>query len=469
MIIPITPFIRFYDFINNYKFVLLFYLLFALIIYINRRKFEIQLKFIALYKTKIGLKLMDRIAKRFNWFIKDLSYIGVSIGFLGMIIIVGFILYGFYALFFIPSSPPVVGFALPGLPIAGAGGLTIPFFIGIIALFVVIVIHEFSHGVVARANDIHVKSSGFAMFGPIPAAFVEPDEAQLKKRVDDAHKKNAIGKNQGKFPWWFFIISCGILIYLIYHYFLKRLPFLISNPYLSFSLVVFLFIFMVFVSRFFYLKNYFHITIFSAGPFSNILAAIFVMVLFQFVFAPLTSVFFEPNGLNFGIINNTNNTPALNAGLYGNITYNQINGNTILSIDGFIGELEKYSPDDVISIGNKDISFDVMLSAHDDNESKAFLGVVPYQSEKGIYLFFSSFFKWILELMFWIFLFNFGLGLGNLLPIVIVDGGRMLHGLLDIFVDEKKAMSIISKITMILLFLIVVMLVLPILKFLFIP
>ena len=46
-------------------------------------------------------------------------------------------------------------------------------------------VHEFSHGVVARAHNVEVKSSGFAVLGIvlpiIPAAFVEPNEDKLKK------------------------------------------------------------------------------------------------------------------------------------------------------------------------------------------------------------------------------------------------------------------------------------------------
>ncbi len=44
------------------------------------------------------------------------------------------------------------------------------------------VVHEFSHGVVARAHDINVKSSGLAFFGPILGAFVEPDDKELKSK-----------------------------------------------------------------------------------------------------------------------------------------------------------------------------------------------------------------------------------------------------------------------------------------------
>lgn len=56
-------------------------------------------------------------------------------------------------------------------------GITIPLFAGLLALVVVLTLHEFSHGVLSRVAKIKVKSSGLLMFGVIPiGAFVEPDE-----------------------------------------------------------------------------------------------------------------------------------------------------------------------------------------------------------------------------------------------------------------------------------------------------
>lgn len=51
----------------------------------------------------------------------------------------------------------------------------------ILALLVVIVVHEGAHGVIARAEGITVKSSGLLLLLLIPGAFVEPDEEQLGK------------------------------------------------------------------------------------------------------------------------------------------------------------------------------------------------------------------------------------------------------------------------------------------------
>ncbi len=157
-------------------FAILFYGLLILFFLKHKDKFEIQGKIIALYKTKLGLKLMDRLAKLkgFVFF----GYLGVVVGFLGMgyifyILIsktVGFVLNGGIP----PLAPVLPGVTIPGMP-------TLGFWHWIIAIFVVAVLHEFSHGILARAHGLKVKSSGFALFGPILAAFVEPDEKQMEK------------------------------------------------------------------------------------------------------------------------------------------------------------------------------------------------------------------------------------------------------------------------------------------------
>jgi hypothetical protein len=169
------------NFLLEYKFVILFYLIIILLIYVNRKKFQFEAKIIAMYRTKLGLKLMDKIGTKASGLVKVLGIVGIVIGYIGMIFIVYMILFGLYNLLFVPEAPPVLSPVLPGVKIPGSP-IFVPFWHGIIALFFVIVVHEFSHGVMARAFKLKVKSSGFVMFGPIPGAFVEPDEKQLLKQ-----------------------------------------------------------------------------------------------------------------------------------------------------------------------------------------------------------------------------------------------------------------------------------------------
>ncbi len=81
------------------------------------------------------------------------------------------------------GEAPGATFVLPGI--------NLPFVEGILALAVLLVVHECSHGVLARAGRLRVKSAGLVFFGIIPAgAFVDPDEKQLMRA--DVDKQNRV-------------------------------------------------------------------------------------------------------------------------------------------------------------------------------------------------------------------------------------------------------------------------------------
>lgn len=161
-------------------FIIIFYGLLIFFFYKHRKKVQIQGKIIALYRTKLGLKLMDKISRIFPRALKIIGYIGIVVGFGGMFFIFYWLIKGTINLFLYPQAAPALAPVLPGIKIPGLPVLS--FWHWIIAIFIVAVIHEFSHGLYARLHDIKLKSSGFALFGPILAAFVEPDEEKMKRK-----------------------------------------------------------------------------------------------------------------------------------------------------------------------------------------------------------------------------------------------------------------------------------------------
>jgi membrane-associated protease RseP (regulator of RpoE activity) len=165
----------------NTAFVIFFYSAILLFVFLNRKKFEIQSGFIALYRTKVGLGLMDRVGKKHKEFIKILGYIGIGIGYVGMFYISFVLIQNLYNVITVPGAQSAVAPAIPGVKIPGSP-IFIPLITGWIALFLVTLMHEFSHGVVATANGLKVKSSGIVFIGPIMGAFVEPDEKAMKKK-----------------------------------------------------------------------------------------------------------------------------------------------------------------------------------------------------------------------------------------------------------------------------------------------
>lgn len=61
-------------------------------------------------------------------------------------------------------------------------GLDIPLFAGIVSIAILLIIHEFSHGILARRAKVKLKEIGLLVFGFIPiGGYVEPDEKMIDK------------------------------------------------------------------------------------------------------------------------------------------------------------------------------------------------------------------------------------------------------------------------------------------------
>src|SRR3989344_2105488 len=158
---------------------ILFYGLIGYFFVKYRERWQVQ-GIVAIYRTRLGLKLMDKIAAKVPWLLRFLSFFSVLIGFAGMAMILYYLVVGTFMLLTVPAAVPAVAPVLPGVKIPGLPDLS--FWHWIIAIFIVAVVHEFSHGIYSRLYKIPLKSSGLALFGPILGAFVEPDEKLLKKQ-----------------------------------------------------------------------------------------------------------------------------------------------------------------------------------------------------------------------------------------------------------------------------------------------
>ena len=169
-------------------FALIFYGIIFLLFIKYRNKFEVQNKIFVLYKTKLGIKLMNKLSSKIPRILHYISYLSITIGFIGMIITFLFLIKGVWNMIFIPNAIPVLAPVLPGVSIPGVP--TLSFWHWIIAILITAVVHEFFHGVYASLAKVKIKSSGFAFLGPILAAFVEPDEKQLAKK--STHKQLSV-------------------------------------------------------------------------------------------------------------------------------------------------------------------------------------------------------------------------------------------------------------------------------------
>jgi len=130
---------------------------------------------IIMWRTKRGLNFINRVAqaKRF-W--RNYGTVAVVFGVILMVFVLVNLLLNFLLMFTRPAAAIAgVQFVLPGI----VPGLTLVDWL--IAIATVLIVHEFAHGFLLRAQNLKTKSVGGMLFLAIPGAFVEPDEKQLAR------------------------------------------------------------------------------------------------------------------------------------------------------------------------------------------------------------------------------------------------------------------------------------------------
>ena len=132
---------------------------------------------ILMVRSKRGLKLLDKAVKpRGFWrFYGEISLwvCMFSMIMVGLLMVIAFIT----ALLTPPQSPPPSASELVAIP-----GLNpvIPLGWGAVAFIVALVIHEFGHGLQARAHGMRIRAFGLLQLGPLPlGAFAEPQYEEL--------------------------------------------------------------------------------------------------------------------------------------------------------------------------------------------------------------------------------------------------------------------------------------------------
>ncbi|OIO21717.1 hypothetical protein COV61_01005 [Candidatus Micrarchaeota archaeon CG11_big_fil_rev_8_21_14_0_20_47_5] len=92
----------------------------------------------------------------------------------------------------ISTTQPGASFLLPGV--------NLPLFEGIIALFLLLLVHEVAHGLLARLAKIKLDSSGIVLFGILPVgAFVDPDEKEFLAAPPLAQKRLLVAGSSANF------------------------------------------------------------------------------------------------------------------------------------------------------------------------------------------------------------------------------------------------------------------------------
>jgi len=376
---------------------LIFFALLILYIFINRKKMEFvkflfPLFYLVKYKTKKGLGLMQNIAKRFPKSLRFIGYLGIVIGFIGMIYTSWELIRITYMIFAKPAAIPVGGGVV--LPFKAKGVFYVPFFYWIISIVIIASVHELSHGIMAMAHKIKIQYSGAGfgglLFILIPFAFVQPDEKQLLK------KKNK-----------------------------EKLSVFAAGPFANIALGL------IFLA----------VLIWVAAPITNAMMELSGIKVTGFVEGK-EKYPAEIVGIAKGeVIREISNTPVRSLDTFSGILQNKSPGDKIFVLT----DKGSYN---ITLAKNPENESKAYLGIYLQQDEKIKESV---KERFGPYI--PSFIIWLVGLVFILFFLNLAIGLFNLIPIFVTDGALMVRTALEKFFPKEKAFNIWKAVNIFFLFL----------------
>lgn len=417
------------------------FIVLATIFYIRKRKNFTREGIFLLYKTSWGVKFIDLFAKKFERILKPLRYVVITSGGILTISIIWLIAKTTHIYLTTPFStviraPPVAPI-IPYFPSLFGLDSFFPqlyFSYFLIALIIIATVHEFSHGIFTRLEKLKVKSTGFGFLGPIPVAFVEPDEKEMAKAK--------------KFPQMS-ILAAGTFANIIATVF--------------FGVLLAIFFAATFSPAGIHFQTYATTTL-NTNQITQIENS--TLENYNKITSGNKTYFipseFVPNIQELEQIPVYENTPALQAQLQGAIV--EIQGEKITNMDELQDSLSQLSPKQEIQIktaifkeGYTPTEFKEYTIELAEKDNNAYLGIQLFpetQTTNPIDWFYAKTiiqqkttyydstlgeFGWfIYYLLWWIVLINFLVALFNMLPLGVLDGGRFFYlGISGITKSEK--------------------------------
>jgi membrane-associated protease RseP (regulator of RpoE activity) len=340
--------------------------------------------------------------------------------------------------------PPVMPL-IPYLPSIFKVDFLPPFYFTywVVVLAITAICHEFSHGIFARINNVKVKKTGFAFFGPFFGAFVEPDEKIMEKR-------KPLGQIAILSAGSFANVVVGVIFLVLFVLFFKLTfaPAGVMFDNYAFSAIN--------VSDISAIND---AKINSTSGILDLISGDFINISVNGKkYITNSTIFRDQIKKNVSQIIVYDDLPAINARLSGIIV--QIDDNEIKISNDLSDALKKYSPGDKIKITTKTADaakiYDIILAESPNEKGKAYLGIVTLKYSGGgissflykIFNFFkdsrvyyqpaSDFVVFIYNLLWWIILVNVSVALFNMLPFGIFDGGRVFYLTMFSLTKSKK-------------------------------
>jgi len=253
----------------------------------------------------------------------------------------------------------------------------------LLSIPIVLVIHEGAHGIVATLEKIKIKTGGFAIFIALFAGFVEPDE----KEFDDARKISKLR-----------VIGAGATSNVIFAFALGAI--LLTNP-------------------------------------------LFALILPE----PFLEWFYDaPDGV--GIISIIEGSGAEKAGLQKNDVITGIDGIAIITPMDF--QKADLKPGDTVTVtvqrGGQLLQLPVEIMPSPDDPDKGLVGIMR---DSAFYKPVYNFIEWdpqVSMFLLWLWMISFFIGIINMLPLPILDGGKFIYTIIEKKASERKINAIMFSI-----------------------
>lgn len=417
--------------------------------FLNSRREELSREgIIFMWRTKFGMKAINNIGDKFKSCLNFTKYLVIGVGFFLMGVMTWMLGQTVSIYLFHPEitklikAPPIAPL-IPYFPkLFGMESMFPPFYFTyfILALAIVAIAHEFSHGVFMRAFRVKIKSTGMVFLGPILGAFVEQDDKSFKKKkkVDQMA-----------------VLGAGVFANTI-------IALMFYGLYVAF-----------FFSSFAasgYIFNSYGV---AAVPLENITGFEDYNNLTKITTS--TGNYYLDDGLGIQL-NNSNGefiiaypeAPAVLAQMRGVII--QADDIAILGEESLRMFLENKNPGDEAIFTTEDIDgikeYKITLGEHPQDSSKAYLGVghnvigrrgviqktlgkfMDFKKSSTLYktTWDGEFVYFIYHLLWWIMIINILVALFNMLPVGMLDGGRFFYLAMIGILRSKKAAKVASKI-----------------------
>ena len=331
------------------------------------------------YKNKSINDVLIRVLGRTRRGIRVFADLSVVAGFIMMGFAFYFLLNNVSNYFVEPGAFSELTVLIPGVTLTSAPAIT--YFL--LSIPIVLIIHEGAHGIVAALEKIKIKTGGFAIFIALFAGFVEPDEEEFDK-AKKISKLRVIGA--GATSNVLFAIVLGAIM--------------LTNPV-------------------------FGLVLESIPLFGDV----------------ILNTFYE---LSQGvlILSIIENSGAEQAGLLANDIITTIDGEQIHGPADF----PALNPGDTASVSiirdGQELEKTLEVMASPDDPQKGLIGImrdnsIPYKPVIGLIDWSGVDFN-ISMFLLWLWMISFFIGIINMLPLPILDGGKFVHIIIDKRISEKS-------------------------------